>query len=302
MAEEASSRVPLTRLCALLNVPRSGYYRWRAGPAAPPSRRQQERQELAVVIALLFQAHRQRPGRRPMQALLATAGDLCSLGRVDRLMRDLGLQARRGRKRRQSQRPGPSPALTAHITNHCLAPDGTRDFASTQPGTRTVGDITRLATTDGPVFLATVLDLATRRALGWAIAPTQDTDLTRQALSHARDRRLLAAEAIFHSDRGTQYTSHDFQAHCAALTVTQSMGATGVCYDNAVAESFFATLKADLGSELSPTTTATQMQDWIAAYIEEWYNDRRPHTTNAGLPPTAAWNRLVTRKAAVSDS
>lgn len=246
MAAEASPRIPLTRLCALLHVPRSGYSRWRAGPDAPPSRRQQERQELALVIVLLFS----RPTanvmaadrcRRCWRPLLAWPGD--------RLMREVGLQARRGRKRRQSRRPGPSPARTAHITNHCLAPDGTRDFASTQPGTRTVGDITRLPTTDGPVFLAS----------------TQDTDLTRQALSHARDRRLVAAEAIFHSDRGTQYTSLAFQAHCAALTVTQSMGATGACFDHAVAESFFATLKADFGSELAPTRTAAQVQDWIAS-------------------------------------
>jgi len=293
--------VPVTRLCALLQVPRSGYYRWRAGPAATLSPRQHERQELALAIAFLFQAHHQRPGRRPMQALLATAGYPCSLGRVDRLMRELGLQARRGRRRRQSRRPGPAPALTAHIRNHCLDAAGNRDFTSTQPGTRTVGDITRLPTPDGPVFLATILDLATRRVLGWAISPTPDTDLTRQALSQARDDRLLPGEAIFHSDRGTQYTSHDFQAHCGVLTVTQSMGATGVCWDNAVAESFFATLKADLGSELPLTTTAAQLRAWIAAYIEEWYNTRRPHTYNAGLPPTVAWDRL-TQNPAVPDS
>lgn len=237
-----------------------------------------------------------------MQVLLRAAGYPCSLGRVDRLMRALGLQARRGRKRRQAQRPSPSPALTAHIRNLCLDADGDRDFASAQPGIRTVGDITRVPTGDGPVFLATVLDLATRRILGWAIAPTEDTDLTRQALSDARDGQLLAPEAIFHSDRGTQYTSHAFQDHCTTLAVTQSMGATGVCFDNAVAEAFFATLKADLRSELPPTAAATTVHHWIAAYIEEWYNDRRPHTNNAGLPPTVAWNRLVTPKSGVSDA
>lgn len=294
--------MPVTRLCHLLELSRSGYYRWRARQDAPPTPRQQEQQELALVIALLFQAHHQRPGRRPMQALLATAGYPCSLGRVDRLMRDLGLQARRGRKRRQARRPGPSPALTAHITNHCLDAAGHRDFTSAQPGTRTVGDITRLPTGDGPVFLATVLDLATRRVLGWAIAATEDTALTCQALRAARDGQWLATEAIFHSDRGTHYTSHAFQAHCAALAVIQSMGATGVCWDNAVAEAFFATLKADLGSELAPTTTAARLQDWVTAYITEWYNDRRPHTANGGLPPTVAWNRLVAPQSTVSIS
>jgi putative transposase len=294
--------VPVTRLCTLLDLPRSGYYRWRNRPNVSLTRRELERQELALVIALLFHAHHQRPGRRPMQALLATAGYPCSLGRVDRLMRELRLQARRGRKRRQVPRPGPSPALTAHIANHCLAADGTRDFASTRPGARTVGDITRLPTADGPVFLATVLDLATRRVLGWALAPTEDTALTGQALSAARDGQGLAPAAIFHSDRGTQYTSHGFQAHCAALTVTQSMGATGVCWDNAVAEAFFATLKADLRSELGPMAAAATVHAWVARYIADWYNDRRPHTHNAGLPPTAAWDRLISPKSAVPDS
>jgi hypothetical protein len=109
VAAEASPRVPVTRLCHLLALPRAGSYRWRARQNAAPTPRQQARQELALVIALLFQAHRQRPGRRPMQVLLRAAGYACSLGRVDRLMRDLGLQARRGRKRRQSRRPGRLP-------------------------------------------------------------------------------------------------------------------------------------------------------------------------------------------------
>jgi transposase InsO family protein len=279
------------RCCALLGISRSRYYRWQAGKDAPPSPRQQEREEVAWRIAFLFHAHRERPGRRPMQHLLAAQGVHASLGRIDRLMRALGLQARRGRSRRQTPRSGPSPALTAHITNHCLDADGNRTFTSTAPGHQTVGDITRILTAEEPCYLATVIDQATRRVVGWATATTQDTALTSSALTDARTRELLARSAIFHSDRGTQYTSHPFQAQCAALEVTQSMGATGVCWDNAVAESFFATLKGDLRSELPGTPPTAVLLVWLHTWIEDWYNDRRPHSTNGGLPPTVAWEQ-----------
>lgn len=301
MAGEASPRVPITRCCVLLGLARSRFYRWRARLGQLPSPQAQDRALLAALIVLLFQIHHERPGRRPMQHLLAGHGYHASLGRIDRLMRDLGLQARRGRKYRQRRRPGPSPALTAHITNRCQDADGQHDFTSTVPGAKTVGDITQLPTGDGPRYLATVVDLSSRRVLGWAIAPTQDTALTMQALTDARARELLAAEAVFHSDRGTQYTSHPFQDHCRTLTVSQSMGATGVCYDNAVAEAFFAALKGDLASELGATTPATVVRDWIEHWITDWYNDRRPHTANGGLPPTTAWNRLLSAQPPVSD-
>lgn len=302
MAREAETGVPVTRLCLLLEVNRRGYYRWLAQRQTPPTPRQQEREDLTGAIALLFFRNHERPGRRPMQILLRQAGFSASLGRIDRLMRGLGLQARRGRRwRHRGGKPGPSPALTAHITNHCLDATRTRDFQSTVPGRKTVGDITTLPTGDGPQYLATVLDLATRRVVGWATATAQDTTLTVRALSHARTQNLLVPDAIFHSDRGTQYTSHPFQQHCATLTVTQSMGATGVCYDNAVAEAFFAALKGDLRSELRPTTPAAEVQTWLAQWIDEWYNTQRPHSANHGLPPTTAWDRLVRAQSTVTD-
>jgi transposase InsO family protein len=285
----------------LLGVSRSSHYRWRQRATRAPTPTQQHRAQVAAAITMLFLAHRQRPGRRPMQHLLAAAGYPASLGRIDRLMRTLGLQARRGRTRRLRPRiPGPSPALTATITNHCLDAAGHRDFTSAQPGTKTVGDITKLPTSNGPLFLATVLDLATRRVLGWATSAVPDTALVLQALTSAQP--LLAPGAVFHSDRGSPYTSHLFQHHCTASAVTQSLGTTGTCYDNAVAEAFFATLKGDARTELGPSVTTAEALAWLGTWIEEWYNPYRPHSANGGLPPLAAWNAWCPKIIPVSDA
>jgi transposase InsO family protein len=236
-----------------------------------------------------------------MQHLLAANGYHASIGRIHRLMQGLGLQARRGRTRRHRQRTGPSPALTAHITNHCQDESGQQDFTSRTPGVKIVGDITQVPTSDGPRYLAMGLDLATRRVIGWKTASVQDTALTTMVLTQARAQGLLDAEAIFHSDRGPQYTSHPFQDHCDALTVTQSMGRTGICYDNAAAESFFASLKADLRSELPVPASAAEIDAWVAGWIDDWYNPCRPHTANGGQPPLIAWDHARRENAALTD-
>lgn len=291
----------MTLLCTLLGVSRAGFYRWQQRQTAGPTPRETSRVVLALWLVLLFLDHQERPGRRPMQVLLAQQGIHASLGRIDRVMRALGLEARRGRKwRRRRGKTGPSPALLARIGNQCQDATGQRDFTSTEPGQKAVGDITKLATGDGAQYLAVVVDLATRLVMSWATSPVQDTALTTAVLTQARDQGLLAVDAIFHSDRGTQYTSHPFQDHCQHLTVTQSMGATGVCYDNAAAESFFASLKADFRSELGTTTPAAEVQAWLQQWIEDWYNTRRPHSANDGLPPATAWDQLLIAQSAVS--
>lgn len=301
MAEEASPTRPVRTLCVLVGLSRAGFYRRRQRQTAGPAPREATRIVLALWIISLFLEHQERPGRRPMQHLLAAQGVAASLGRIDRVMRALGVEARRGRKRRSRRgKPGPSPALTSTIANHCQDATGRQDFTSDAPGTKAVGDITRVPTAAGGQYVATVLDLATRRVVGWAMAPVQDTALTIQALTAARAQGLLRPGAIFHSDRGPQYTSRPFQDQCQTLTVTQSMGTTGVCYDNAAAEAFFASLKADLRSELSPSTSVADVRAWLQQWIEEWYNRRRPHTVNAGLAPATAWDQLITASGAVS--
>lgn len=295
MAEEAAT-YPVTMMCRALRINRTGYYRWKdRQTAAVPARTQRHRQLTAAIVTRFAAAH-ERVGRRPMRHLLAQDGIRCSPGLVHRIMAEQGLVARRRRAWRRTTRRDPA-ARTAHITNQCLGADGQRSFHSAHPGAVTVGDITYLPTREGWVYLAVVLDLATRAVIGWALRPTLHTEVVSAALTMAQQQGQLNPAAIFHSDRGTQYTSHTFQAQCAALGVTQSMGATGVCWDNAVAESFFATLKCDLVAEVGTFATRQDARTWIVRYIEGWYNRRRPHSRNAGLPPLVAWDQRAVHNA-----
>lgn len=231
-----------------------------------------------------------------MRVLLAADGISCSLGMVHTIMQEQGLVARRHRAWKRTTVRDPT-AATAHIANHCLAADGRRDFTSPSPGTATVGDITYLPTREGWLYLAVVLDLATRAVIGWSLRPSLHAEGAQTALTMAHQHGRLGHAAIFHSDRGSQYTSAAFQQQCAALTVTQSMGATGVCWDNAVAESFFATLKSDLTSEVGVFATRQEARAWIVRYIEGWYNRRRPHSSVGNVPPLVAWQQQIAETA-----
>jgi transposase InsO family protein len=247
---------------------------------------------LTQAIVAKFAESGQRAGRRPIRQLLADDGIHCAAGTVHTIMAEQHLIARRKRAWKRTTVRDPA-ARTAHIPNHCLDTDQQRWFHSAQPGTKTVGDITYLPTREGWLYLAVVLDLATRAVIGWALRPTQHTELVTAALTMAQQHGHLHAHAIFHSDRGSQYTSQAFQEQCAKLAVVQSMGQTGVCWDNAVAESFFATLKSDLAAEVGTFATRAEARSWIVRYIEGWYNRRRPHSTNHGLPPMTAWEQLA---------
>ena len=155
-----------------------------------------------------------------------------------------------------------------------------RDFdpASAGPGERLVGDITYLKTGEGWLYLATVIDLATRMVVGWQLASHLRTSLILDALQMALDARLVRPDAIFHSDRGTQYTSCEFARFAAARHVRTSVGRTGVCWDNAAAESFFAALKNEMYYRQS-FATRTRARSAVADYIETFYNRRRLHST-----------------------
>jgi putative transposase len=295
VAEEAAT-YPVTMMCRLLGLNRTSYYRWQARQSAPPTARQVWRTQLTAAIVTRFAAAHERVGRRPMRQLLAQDGIRCAPGTVHRIMAEQGLVARRRRAWKRTTRRDPA-ARTAHIPNACVDAAGQRAFHSDSPGTVTVGDITYLPTRDGWLYLAVVLDLATRAVIGWALRPTLHTELVSAAMTMATQQQSLGPTAIFHSDRGTQYTSHAFQAHCAALGVTQSMGATGVCWDNAVAEAFFATLKSDLAAEIGTFTTRQEARAWVVRYIEGWYNRRRPHSFNDGLPPLVAWHQQLAQNA-----
>lgn len=286
MAKEAA-HYPVTMMCQALAVPRSSYYRWKTRQTAPPSPRVQRHLDLTRAIVTKFAETQQRVGRRPMRQLLAADGIQCSAGTVHTIMAEQQLVARRKRAWKRTTVRDPA-ASTAQITNHCLAPNGERSFVSDRPGTKTVGDITYLSTKEGWLYLAVVLDLSSRAVIGWALRSTMQAELVTAALTMAAQHGHLKVGAIFHSDRGSQYTSRCFQERCAELQVIQSMGHTGVCWDNAVAESFFATLKSDLAAEIGTFVTRAEARGWIVRYIEGWYNRRRPHSINQGVPPMVA--------------
>lgn len=289
---------PVTFMCQRLGVSRATFYRWVQD--RPLSPRTQRHQAITAAITTTFAETNGRVGRRPMHQLLAQQAVVCSLGTVHRIMAEQGLVARRRRAWKRTTMTDPA-ARTAHLRNQCLDAQGKRCFTASTPGERTVGDITCIPTEAGWLYLAVVLDLATRAVIGWAIRPQMPTELVIAALTMATQHRMLRPGAIFHSDRGSQYTAAAFQTTCQTFGMTQSLGATGVCWDNAVAESFFATRKADL-TEVGRFATHRDARQWLVLWMEGWYNRRRPHTANNGLPPMTAWSRHQSRAFPVSCS
>jgi transposase InsO family protein len=273
-AEKTSGRNVL-RACVLLQVSRAAYYHHRTGPSA----RAREDVELTAEIKAVHEASNGSYGSPRVHAELAAAGRRHGRKRVARLMRTAGVVGRCPKRWRRTTIPDPDAAVRPDRIG--------RDFG-TDPAavnTRWCGDITYIRTWEGWLYLATVIDIASRRVIGWATADHLRTDLIDQALRQAVTRRQPPAGVIFHSDRGCQYTSDQFARLADSLGVTLSVGRTGQCWDNALAESFFATIKRELIHTRSwPTRTAAHRA--IFEYIESWYNLRRRHSTLGYRSPT----------------
>lgn len=253
-------------MCRQLRVPRATYYRWLHRQHAPSTPRARRHHQVAMAVQRVFDQSGGKAGRRQVVHLLAREGMLVSKGMVHHIMRERHLTAIRMRTWRKTTIRDPT-ARTAHIRNLCLDATGHRDFASAIPGTKCVGDITYLRTGEGWLYLAVVIDLTTRSVLGWSMQTRPRTDLVIDALDMAAIHGYVRVGTIFHSDRGAQYTSDAFQTWCGAHRITQSMGGTGVCWDNAVAESFFSSLKnAMFHQEAFPTRTAARLA--VVQYIE----------------------------------
>jgi len=283
LAEKAS--FPIDWMCRQLKVSRASFYRWCI--PAKPTLTQVRHDKLDAHVVRVYKREKGMAGRDQITTILGQEGVSIASGTVGSILTSRSLRAVRMRAWKKTTSVDPD-ARTEHIQNHMLDKDGTRDFTSTTPGTRFCGDITYLRTGSGWLYLATVIDLCTRMVVGWSMASHMRTTLIIDALEMARDNGHFDADgAIFHSDRGAQYTSGDFQKWCAANGITQSMGAVGVCWDNAVAESFFSHMKTemfyqqDFDNHLAATTA-------VMEYIESWYNRRRPHSHNGGLQPAAA--------------
>ena len=265
---------PVEFMCAELGVSVSGYYAWRTRPV---SARAHADEALLRLIRVLFGRLNGNPGVRRLHAELAARGHRVSRKRVWRLMRAAGLQGRHPRAWRRTtirgERPVPAPDLIG------------RDFtAGGGVNQRWCGDITYIESWDGWVYLATVIDLHSRRVVGWAVADHLRTELVTDALKMALKQRRPKGGVIFHSDRGTQYTSHEFAEFCTKNKIRRSLGRTGICYDNAVAESFFASYK----KELIHTRPWPDLKSVVKAtfeWIEMYYNRARRHSTLGYLTP-----------------
>lgn len=252
--------------CALA-VSRSGYYEYCQGTLSP---RQVENNRLLESIQHLYAKSRGTYGSPRIFAELQKQGDRCSRPWVARLMQRVGLQAKMVKAFRKTTRidakQTPAPNLLA------------QDFTAKQPNTKWVADISYIATQEGWLYLAVVLDLYSRKVVGLAMRESLHTDLVMTALKQALLRRHPESGLQHHSDRGCQYTSQEFQALLESYHITCSMSAKGYCYDNAVAESFFHTLKTEC-VYLTRYQTREEAKASIFEYIELFYNKHRAHST-----------------------
>ena len=266
---------PITIQCRVLQVATSGYYAWTKRPG---SRRAEEDDRFASLIRGVFKEHEGNYGVPRITEELRFMGHRVTRKRVARLMNEMGLKAKQGRKFKAPVTTQADPA--GPVFQDLIE----QDFSANEPNVRWVGDITYLGTTDGWEFLATVIDLYSRRVVGWALSDTIDASLVIAALTMAVRLRRPGPGVIFHSDRGCQYTSEAFRTACADLEVTQSMGRTGCCYDNAVAESFFHSLKVEWihGHELRDRQ---EVRSVVFRYIEGYYNNRRRHSSLGYVSP-----------------
>jgi putative transposase len=273
-AEKAAGH-GVARVCRLLKVSRAAYYQRRNGA---PSPRAAADAALSVKIARIHKESEGTYGSPRVHQVLRRGDAGCGKRRVARLMRAAGLEGRRKKRWRTTTVADPAAEAARDLIG--------RDFAP-GPGTdrRYVGDITYISTWQGWAYLATVIDLSSRKVVGWALADHMRTELVEEALEMAFTQRRPAAGLIFHSDRGCQYTSKDYAALARENGVILSVSRKGECWDNAVAESFFATIKRELICDRA-WPTREGLHRAVFGYIEGWYNTRRLHSSLGYLSPT----------------
>jgi transposase InsO family protein len=273
-------------MCAWLGVSKSGFYEWRSRPESATAAR---RAGLRLLIKKAFDDSDGTYGYRRLAWQLARWGIAAGAELVRRLMRELGLVACQPRPWRPSTtwqgQAGPIPDLV------------NRDFTASVPGQKMVGDITYIPTWEGWAYLATVIDCATRKVIGWAVDDNYRTPLIAKAIGMAARNMGLPADAVFHSDRGSNYTSAEFAGVLERLGIRQSVGRTGICYDNALAESFNAALKVERVHRTAYPTRKRAAED-IARYIELRYNRARLHSGLGYKTPQEVHDEYLNRQLA----
>lgn len=286
IAEEQANHSIWTicEMCRVLDVSRSGFYDWHG---RGPSDRELSDRRLAVEIEAIWECSDRTYGAPRVHRWLLKQGFNVGRNRVARIMAVNGWEGETGRRK----------VRTTIVDRGATAAEDRvkREFNPMAPDTVWCGDITYLRTGEGWLYLATVIDLYSRRVIGWSVADHMRTELVANALVAAVATRggRVDAGVVFHSDRGSQYTSAEFGELCERHGVVQSMGATGVCWDNAAAESFFGTLKREHANRRRWATRADARRD-LMRWIEGWYNQRRLHSSINYNSPTefeAKFNR-----------
>jgi transposase InsO family protein len=260
----------VNQACAVLEVSRAAYYEW---GKQEPSAREREDQELTEKVRVIFKGSRQTYGSPRVHSELRRQGRRCSRKRVERLMRQQGLQGRSPKRRRRTTIPDPEPPpeLTDLIGRRF-------DPGELAVNTCWAGDITYVRTWEGWMYLATVVDLASRRVVGWAMADHMRAELVCEALEMAIGQRRPGPGLIFHSDRGSQYTSKQFRDLLKKHQIRQSVARPRQCWDNAVIEAFWSTLKVELVHRHVWATRA-QARQAVFEWIEAFYNRQRLHSS-----------------------
>jgi putative transposase len=284
---EKDNPFPARSMCRWLEVSTAGFYAWRCRPESATATR---RSELRVLIAAQFTADDEASGYRRIHAALRRGGVTVGPELVRHLMRGMGLRPCQPRPwRRNLTESDPAADPIPDLVD--------RDFTATAPGTKMVGDITYIRTWEGWVYLATVIDCYSKKVIGYAMAEHYRTELISTAIRRAAVNQPLAPDAIFHTDRGSNYTSAEFHTTLRSLDLRHSAGRTGVCWDNAMAESFFAALKNELVHRTAYPTRAHATRD-IAQWIDGRYNSRRLHSGIGYRTPNEAHNAFRNRSSA----
>ena len=276
--------VPVATLCSVLNISRSGYYAWCERPESAHA--QQDRQ-LRVRVRASFEASRQRYGSPRIWEDLVEDDIHVGRKRVVRLMQEEGLVARVRKRFKSTTMSDHDQPVAANLLN--------QEFTAAAPNQRWVGDTTEFVIgSSGKLYLAVILDLFSRFAVGWAISAINDRHLTLRALDAALKRRCPDSGLLHHSDQGSPYASEDYQAVLEAQGITCSMSRRGNCYDNAVMEAFFSSLKFELSDRFESCGEA-KME--LFDYIEVFYNQRRRHSTIGQISPAAFEKAQATQAA-----
>jgi transposase InsO family protein len=270
---EHRKQFPITAMCRVLEVSVSGYYRWRSRAR---SKRAQENERLLSMIQALHKESRQNYGSPKVYRRLRQQGETCNHKRVERLMREHAIKAKRVKKFKVTADSRHNEPVAENVLD--------RGFRVNEPDKVWVSDITYLRTAEGWLYLAIFLDLFSRMVVGWSMSERITSELVVSAFEMGQKRRGVMVSPLVHSDRGSQYASSSFRQELAAHNCIQSMSRRGNCWDNAVAESFFSALKLELVVD-ERFQNRQEARDSIFEYIEVFYNRSRIHSATDYLSP-----------------